>query len=146
MPKRRRTVFVLSSQSVIRALVSYRLQLLGFAPVCAESEIDFNDKLGNCSPAIFLIDLDSTTYDGMQLIEKLSSDEATSQIPVLCMSAEGDLVSAERAFRAGAKDFLVVPFDPIVLEEKTVKLIVLFKAQAQQKDRQSQAPLAMAQI
>lgn len=119
----RNKVLIFNSEPIVAELTAFRLQLLDLDPVVLETEEQLDEQLGDCLPSMFIIDLDVTEFDGVHLIEKLSSDEVTSRIPVLCMSAQGDLDRAERAFRAGAREFLVLPYDPVILETKVLRLL-----------------------
>ena len=40
-------------------------------------------------------------------------------------SASADLADVQRAYTAGVKDYLVTPFDPVVLEQKLERLLSL---------------------
>ena len=39
------------------------------------------------------------------------------------LSADAALDSVQQAFQAGASDYLVTPYDPVVLEEKVERLL-----------------------
>lgn len=61
--------------------------------------------------------------DGLALTERLSNDPRTSQIPILAISDNADLDEVERSYVAGAKDYLVIPYDLTVLQDKLGKLL-----------------------
>jgi len=48
---------------------------------------------------------------------------AHSPIPIMAISDNADLDEVERAYAAGANDYLVIPYDPSMLEEKLEKLL-----------------------
>lgn len=118
MPANTNRVFIFAAQTIVAELTAFRLKLLEIAPVILKTEDELEAALEEGIPSLFIVDLDLTEIDSAQLIERLSSDEITSRIPVMCMSSEGDMDRAEKAYMAGARDFLVIPFDPIVLEKK----------------------------
>ncbi len=123
-------VFIFASDPIVAELTQFRLKLLDHDPIVISGEEELEEALNETLPSLFIIDLDLVETDAMQLIERFSSDEVTSRIPVMCMSQEGDMDRAEKAYLAGARDFLVIPYDPIVLERKVVGLLERAKAQA----------------
>lgn len=127
-------ILILVSHPVLADVTAYRLRLHDMEPTVLHSAKDLDQKLGESLPDLIMIDLDLADCDGMQITEKLASDEITSRIPVLCMSAEGDLPTAEQAYRAGAREFLVVPYDPIVLEDKVIRLVTESMAKQEQEE------------
>jgi putative two-component system response regulator len=72
-------------------------------------------------PDLVMIDLVLPGLDGASLVERLSSDEATSDIPLMVLSVDADLERVQTLYRVGAKDYLVVPYHMSVLEEKIAK-------------------------
>ena len=59
-------------------------------------------------PTAILLDLDLDGEDGLQLLEQLKADPATSEIPVVIESV---LAEQKRGFLLGASDYLVKPLD-----------------------------------
>ncbi|GAB5405526.1 MAG: hypothetical protein Aurels2KO_37570 [Aureliella sp.] len=121
-------VFIFPSEAIVGELTQFRLRLLDHAPVVIRNEDELEEALTEGLPSLFIIDLDLVETDAAQLVERFSSDEVTSRIPVMCMSREGDMDRAEKAYIAGARDFLVIPYDPVVLERKVVRLLEGFAA------------------
>ncbi len=122
------TVLILASHPVLGELTAYRLRLYDMRPVIIPDAEMLYKQIAESLPSVIILDLDLPTVDALQITEKLTSDEITSRVPVICMSAEGDLAKAEQAFSFGAHDFLVIPYDPIVLEKKVLAAL----AQAEQ--------------
>ena len=60
------------------------------------------------SPDAVLLDLNMPTMQGMAVLEKLM--ELDANLPVIILTAYGDIPSAVRAMKAGAYDFLAKPF------------------------------------
>lgn len=111
-------VLIMAVDPIVRDLISHRVQLLGWETMNFSSHEELDLLLAASLPQLFIVDLDETGSLGLNLVERLSTDERTSEIPVLCVSAEGDLSLAELAYRTGAKDFLVIPFDMLSLQQK----------------------------
>jgi PleD family two-component response regulator len=58
-----------------------------------------------------------------ELINRITSDSRYGHIPVLVFSVDADLEAVQKAFSCGAKDYLVTPYDPAVLERKVEALL-----------------------
>lgn len=75
----------------------------------------------NECPQLFLLDIYMSGQDGREICSYLKSQDRTKDIPVIMISANGDV--AEEAKKAGANDFLAKPFDAHDLLAKVEKYI-----------------------
>ncbi|QDT15822.1 response regulator [Alienimonas californiensis] len=115
---------VLLGDPVLRAVTVRRLELLGYtvtplpddpaaAPVvAADAAVDG-----------VLIDLDLPDGAGLRIVERLASEDATAGLPVLGLAADTPQGLVEEAYAAGVADFLIHPYDPLVLESKVARLL-----------------------
>ncbi|SEO83977.1 response regulator [Aquisalimonas asiatica] len=70
---------------------------------------------------LVLLDLTLPTTDGMQILRRLR--DRRQAVPVLVMTARGDLDERVRGLDLGADDYIVKPFDVAELEARTRALI-----------------------
>lgn len=110
------TVFVIDDDEAIRhslemlvGAVGHPVKTFPDAPSFLEY---FNDDLCGCIVA----DLRMPTMNGLEMQEKLN--ELGCSMPVIFLSAHGDVPAAVRALKEGATDFLEKPFNPTVLLER----------------------------
>ena len=61
-------------------------------------------------PELILLDILMPELDGLETCRRLKRDEATRDIPVIFITARGELTSMVEAFRAGGVDYVVKPF------------------------------------
>jgi YesN/AraC family two-component response regulator len=54
--------------------------------------------------------------DGISLCKKIKTDELTSHIPVLLLTAKSDVEHQISGFETGADDYIIKPFSPEVLK------------------------------
>ena len=59
--------------------------------------------------------------DPVELLNRISDDPRTSETPLLFLSANSDLDEVQRAYNAGADEYLLTPYDPLVLERKVAR-------------------------
>jgi DNA-binding response OmpR family regulator len=77
------------------------------------------DKL----PSLIIVDQMLPGMDGVEFINRLSNDTRTNEIPIMILSTKGELDDVQRAYNAGADEYLVIPYDPMVLESKVERLV-----------------------
>jgi DNA-binding response OmpR family regulator len=74
-------------------------------------------------PTLVIVDQVLPGMDGVEFINRLSNDTRTSEIPIMFLSTNADLEDVQRAYNAGADEYLVIPYDPLVLEAKVERLV-----------------------
>lgn len=70
-------------------------------------------------PDAILLDIIMPDMDGYQVCEALKSDENTSEIPIIFLSALDQVFDKVKAFKVGGVDYISKPFEP---EEVLVRL------------------------
>ncbi len=63
-------------------------------------------------PDLILLDITMPKLDGIAACEALRSNEATRHIPIIMVTASGDIDNRIKAFLTGVDDFLAKPFSP----------------------------------
>jgi CheY-like chemotaxis protein len=71
---------------------------------------------------LIIVDTTLPGISGIDFINRLSNDVRTSEVPVMVISTNSDLEDVQKAFSAGADEYLVIPYDPLVLEAKVERL------------------------
>jgi PAS domain S-box-containing protein len=74
-------------------------------------------------PDLVLVDVMMPGMDGFTLAQKLRSDRETSLTPIIFLSARGQTADKVRAFKLGAEDYLVKPFDSAELVARVDKAL-----------------------
>ncbi len=67
------------------------------------------------APDLILLDIRMPYMDGYHVLEHLRTEEATSDIPVIVLTAFGSTEDELRGLKLGAVDFIAKPFSPDIL-------------------------------
>ena len=78
-------------------------------------------------PDIILSDVMMPVMDGIELCETLKTDERTSHIPIVLLTAKAGEENKLIGFETGADDYITKPFNSEVLKVRLKKLIALRK-------------------
>lgn len=128
MPATRKQVLLIEEEPALLDITSFRLELLGYevhSETSAEGAISW---LSQCLPDLVAVGYLSD-MDPVEFLNRLSDDPRTSQMPLLCLSANSDLDEVQRAYNAGADEYLLTPYDPLVLERKVQGLLTAAQTQ-----------------
>lgn len=98
-------------------------------------------------PNLIISDVLMPNMDGVELTDKVKSDERTSHIPVVLLTAKIDSTSRIHGYKTGADDYLAKPFSTeelhvrvINLIEQRKKLIVKFRQHIEQSPQLPKDP------
>lgn len=117
------SILLVEEDETLADITAFRLELLGYRVSLARSGEAALQSAHAEKPDLMIVDLYLPGIDGIELINRLRSDNATAAIPVMVFSIDSDLNIVANAFDAGANDYLMTPYDPAVLQEKITKLL-----------------------
>ncbi|KUJ71226.1 EAL domain-containing protein [Thiomicrospira sp. WB1] len=136
-------VLVIDDDKVSRLTIAKVLEKEGFRVTQAENgRVGFSAFL-NALPDLILMDVLMPEMDGFATTEAIRNYEKERAIPILMLTALEDITSIDRAFQAGATDFITKPINWSLLSQR-VKYAI--KASLTEDAlRVSQAQLSFAQ-
>ena len=100
------------------SLTVMRLKYAGYEAISAEDGEEGLEKALAEKPDLILLDILMPKLDGLQTLAKLKESDQTKSIPVIMLTAEGQSEQVTKAAKAGARDYIVKPYDSAVLMEK----------------------------
>ncbi len=122
MGQLRRKVLIADDEPLLCEIISFRLELLGYIVTTVSTGEAALARLGVDSPDLLVVGNVLTDMDGLELLNRVSNDVRLGSIPALFMSPYADLEDVQKAFNAGADEYLVIPFDPLTFEQKVQRL------------------------
>lgn len=91
-------------------VLSETLQEHGFHPLQAKSGERALQIAAKAQPDLILLDVMMPGMDGFETIQALKADPTTADIPVIFISALGQIEDKVRGFQSGAVDYVSKPF------------------------------------
>jgi two-component system response regulator FixJ len=108
--QQRSSVYIVDDDSVVRRSTSFLLASANYRPRAFMAAGDFMEEAPMLEPGCVLVDIRMPDMDGLTLLERFP-DALRPRFPIVMITAHGDLPSAVRAMKLGARDFLEKPFD-----------------------------------
>jgi len=111
-------VLVVDDDADIRELVAFKLEQAGFEVAsAADGQLGLEAALRS-RPDLVLLDLMMPKLSGLEVCRRLRGHQATAATPVILLTAKAQEADLQRAFSAGADDYVVKPFSPRELVTK----------------------------
>lgn len=123
------TILLIEEEPTLREITSFRLELLGYQVITKITADEANLQLIEKLPDLIAVG-HVAEMESIEFLNHLSNDSRTNELPVIYLSGSADLGEVQRAYNAGADEFLVTPFDPLVLEKKVEGLLLAAAARA----------------
>ena len=102
-------ILIADDEPNIRDALGKLLELEGFEAVCVADGLEARRLLEDETFDLALLDLKMPRMDGQAVLDWIVADGLA--LPVIMISAHGEIADAVRALKAGARDFLEKPFD-----------------------------------
>jgi two-component system response regulator AtoC len=107
-------ILAVDDEPSMRRLLEISLRQAGYQAVVAENGQEALTILRNDNIDLVVSDLHMPVMDGLKLLETLRSENI--DIPVIIVTAQGEISSAVQAMKLGALDYILRPFDLEALE------------------------------
>jgi putative two-component system response regulator len=119
----RPTILVVEDEPHIRDVLSGLLGALGYRLLMAVSAEQALDALNVVSPDLVLTDVHLGAMSGIELCARLKADPRYELMPVVILTAVGDLEARVAGLAAGADDFFTKPVEFVELRTRLAALL-----------------------
>ncbi|MGM8211191.1 response regulator transcription factor [Virgibacillus sp. W0430] len=103
------SILVVDDDPNIRELVGFYLKREGYHFVEAADGKEALEKLEINTIQLAIVDIMMPNMDGYELCEQIRS---YYDIPILMLTAKGEITDKEKAYAAGTDDYVIKPFEP----------------------------------
>ena len=119
MPK----ILVAEDERDIRELIGFTLRFAGFDVILVSNGIEAIEKASQEQPDLILLDVRMPKMTGYEACRQLKENPATSQIPVVFLSAKGQEGEIKEGLDVGAIEYIVKPFAPDDLTDQVKDIL-----------------------
>ena len=116
-------ILVVDDEPHIRRVTELSMKPLGHRVIIAADGQEALALARSEHPCIILLDHIMPTMDGKSALQELKTDPATRDIPVVILSARGQLAVGHYDGFEAASLFVTKPFSPVMLRQQIQRLI-----------------------
>jgi two-component system phosphate regulon response regulator PhoB len=115
-------ILVADDEPDVLQLVSGNLKNAGYNVLKAEDGLTALNQARDTLPSLIVLDLMLPEMSGLEVCKVLKKEPATSQIPIIMLTAKAEEVDRIVGLELGADDYITKPFSPreLVLRVKSV--------------------------
>lgn len=125
-------VYVVDDDAAVRDSIALLLETAGLAVQCFDSGESFRSAWHGGMAGCLLLDLRMEGISGIDLQAFLV--ERQSRLPIIFLTAHGDIPTTVRAVKAGALDFLTKPVDGTLLIERVQAALASLSAPLERRN------------
>lgn len=103
-------ILVVDDEPHIRHILEFTLEKAGYQIFTAADGEEALKKMAEVKPNLVLLDVMMPKMDGFEVCRKMRQDFVLNQIPVIILTAKGDLTEKVKGLEGGANDYLVKPY------------------------------------
>ena len=111
-------ILVVDDDENNRDVLSRRLEKEGYAVANAANGQSALEMLVASPYDMVLLDIMMPELDGYEVLRRMKANERLEHIPVIMISALGEMDSVARCIEMGADDYLSKPFNPVLLRAR----------------------------
>ena len=109
------TILVVDDEASIRRILDTRLSMIGYRVVTACDGEEALEAFHQCNPDLVVLDVMMPRLDGYGVCQELRKE---SDVPIVMLTALGDVADRITGLELGADDYVVKPFSPKELEAR----------------------------
>lgn len=117
-------ILVVDDDEAINELIKINLELFGYDVITAQDGIQGYTLAKQEQPDLLVLDVMMPDVDGYTVAKRVRENPTTKDIPILMLTAMGQLEDKVKGFDIGVDDYLVKPFE---MEELKVRVRALLK-------------------
>lgn len=107
-----RCILIVDDEAAIREMIAAALEMAGYKTLEAASAQEAHRLIIDQNPDLILLDWMMPQVSGIEFARRLKRDKATSEIPIIMLTAKGEEDHKITGLEAGSDDYITKPFSP----------------------------------
>jgi two-component system phosphate regulon response regulator PhoB len=128
-------VLVVDDEPDAVELIAFNLKSAGYDVITANDGREGLKKARSAPPQLLILDLMLPEVDGLEVCKILRRDPATSDIPIIMLTAKAAEIDRVLGLELGADDYLTKPFSPRELVLRVKRLLRRVQGTEQKAER-----------
>ena len=113
-----RALVIDDDQAILR-MVSSILKGLGYEVSLASNGLEGLEQLSKLgAPDVVLVDWNMPEMNGLEFVKAVRSNSVYADLPLIMVTTELEMPQLALTFDAGVNEYIMKPFDPIMIQEK----------------------------
>lgn len=108
----RKKILIVDDDLAIREMIRLTLEMAGFDCLESGSVHEAHPLIVDCFPDLVLLDWMLPGGSGLEFLRRLKSDDITSELPVILLTAKTEEHNKIQGLDVGADDYITKPFAP----------------------------------
>ncbi|WP_227369314.1 phosphate regulon transcriptional regulator PhoB [Halomonas sp. M20] len=107
-----KTVLIVDDEAAIREMIAVALEMADYRVLEADNAQAAHALIVDEQPDLLLLDWMMPGTNGIELARRLKHEEATSELPIILLTAKSEEDNKILGLEAGADDYITKPFSP----------------------------------
>jgi CheY-like chemotaxis protein len=120
-------ILVVDDDLAVRELIELTLHQAGYEVLSAADGKSAVEIVQKDKPDMVLMDVRLPVMDGYEACRRITSDPVIKHIPVVFISARGQVEEIRLGLSAGAVDYFVKPFSLELLKKRIQELLIIYR-------------------
>lgn len=122
-------ILVVDDEPDVTELVSYKLKREGYEVEIINNPLEIMGTAREFAPDLFVLDIMMPDLDGMKICRMIRADRKLSSVPIIFLTARGEVEDRIKGLESGADDYIAKPFDT---KELALRIGLIFKRMAKE--------------
>ena len=110
---------VVDDDPTILRMISAILKSLGYEVSLAGNGLEGLEQLAKLgAPDVVLVDWNMPEMNGLEFVKAVRSNSVYTDLPLIMVTTELEMPQLALTFDAGVNEYIMKPFDPIMIQEK----------------------------
>jgi diguanylate cyclase (GGDEF)-like protein len=105
-------ILVVDDDRNLRKIIQTNLELAGFEVMAVPNGADALRALESTQPDLVVLDVMMPAMDGYEVARRIRSRPSNTHVPIIMLTAKGEIEDKLAGFEAGIDDYITKPFGP----------------------------------